>query len=195
MADVQSICRNWALQGRFLMTGRRPGRVGPPDVLVDQRNLIMAPSSEVMAMALAGRPNTRISHLYLGYVKSTGTPYVPPGLTPADTTFPVTTERGLVRVPLTFPGLLTPPDTGSDWLATFVFTVNSLTAFVAPGGPVLTGSTWLDEAGLVTATDPASSPANRTGDRVFARVRFTDVAHDDTYNLSISWGIKLIAPA
>lgn len=184
--------QNWAVMGRFRLLGHRAG-VREPEVLVDQSNMIMLPSAEVMAMALAGRSNVAVSHLYLGYATGTGVPYVPPALTPDAVVFPVTGSRGLARMPLTFPGMLS--TVGNDRLTTFNFVVNSLSGFVVGGGPPpVAGGVWFDEAGLVVATDPASSTADRTGDRVFARVRFQDVQYDDTYNLSISWGIKLVAP-
>lgn len=184
---------SWLFEGHFRMSAYSP-LTKESRILVDRRNTIMTPAALICARGLAGLPNSKISHLYLGYNNNDAYPsggYTISSSTPG---FVQNANTGFLRIPLTFEPSITD---GSDdaKLVTFSALVNQPTGFVTTGSPALNsgGANGSDffEAGLVCQTDPNGSPSNFDDDLLLARIAFERLAYDSAFNLTVSWGIKL----
>lgn len=185
---------NWLAEGHFRMSSYSP-LTGESRILVDKRNKIMYPSTEIVARGLAGLPNSAISHLYLAYNNNNAYPANGYTISENNTSFPRDAVTGLLRIPIVFPAAITPAGDGSYQRVTYNVLVHQPNSFVTTGSPSLnsgggSGSDFF-EAALVCQTDPTGSPSNLAGDRVLARVAFERLAYDQVFNLTISWGLKL----
>lgn len=184
----------WLTEGFFRMTRYSPV-TGETSLIVEKRNKIMYPSTEVVARGLAGLPNSSISHLYLAYNNNNAYPANGYVISENDTSFPRDSVTGLLRIPIVFPAAIVPAEDGSYQRLTFNVLVHQPNSYIVTDSPSLnsgggSGSDFF-EAALVCQTDPISSPSNITGDRVVARVAFERLAYDQVFNLTISWGLKL----
>lgn len=190
MKPMTDILTSWITEGHFRLTGFNP-ETKESRVFVDKKNLIMNPSAEIVARGLAGLPNAAISHLYLSY-NNNGS-YPGNGYTisnPSVTDFVKNGDTNHLRIPLTFPAIVTAPSAGSQ-LLTFNILVNQPTAFAIPTYATLGAGSKFFEAALVAQTSSSGSIADLSSDRVFSRVAFADLAYDSAFNLTITWAIKL----
>lgn len=166
--------------------------------MVAKRNTIMNSGADVLARALAGYPNAKISHMYLAYTDSqdvpVGDPYV---IDRSNSVFEIATggdvSTGYLRVPLTFPATYTTSDSDeySNNIVVFTVLINTATDYVYGGN--LNGGSKFFEAALVASFNPADTPASHASDKVFARVTFDKFDYSATTNLTISWGVKITA--
>lgn len=187
---MNDILQNWITEGHFRLSSYSP-ETNEHHVLVDKRNKIMYPSTEIVARGLAGLPNSAISHLYLAYNNDDAYPANGYTVNESDPVFPKNAATGFLRIPITLPPTISPAVDGSYQLITFTVLISQPDAFKATGSPNLTASSDFFEAALVCQTDPNGSVSNTTGDRVFSRVAFQRLQYDSTFNLTISWSIKL----
>lgn len=157
-------------------------------LLVDKPNTILYTGADLVAKALGGIPNTKISHMYLGYSNNVAIPAIDYAITKANSTFTPTTDVGYLRVPLTFPASFdTSDDTKYDSnVAVFTVLVTNADNYKVTGSPTISGSSKIFEAAL-----SASLSGLPAGDLPLARITFTPTEYDSTFNLTISWGIKI----
>lgn len=181
---------NWITEGHFRLSAFNPV-TNERAVLVDKPNKIMYPSTEIVTRGLAGLPNAAISHLYLAYNNDDAYPANGYTISESDPSFRKDAATGYLRIPITMPAAITPANDGSYQLLTFSVLVSQPDAFKVTGSPNLSNSSDFFEAALVCQTDPAGSVSNTTGDRVFSRVAFQRLQYDSTFNLTVSWAIKL----
>ena len=182
--------KNWITEGHFRLSGYS-SETGEIQVFVDKQNKIMYPSTEIVARGLSGLPNAAISHLYLAYNNDDAYPANGYTIAENNTAFQKDASSGYLRIPITMPPTITPAGDGSYQLLTFTVLVSQPSAFKVTGSPNLSNSSDFFEAALVCQTDPNGSVSNTTGDRVFSRVAFQRLAYDSTFNLTVSWAIKL----
>lgn len=183
---------SWPTQSGFFQI------LGGPDedrlTLVSKPNTILYQGADLLAELLAGQPNRRVSHFYVGYSNVATYPAANYLIDKTKPGFLNTTNQGYIRVPLTYPAALAKADTLSDNYANnlvmFSVLLNNPIGHVVPGGAALTSGTTnpsrFFEAALVCATNPAAS----SGDKVFARVSFDPITFDSSYNLTVNWGVK-----
>jgi hypothetical protein len=181
---------NWITEGHFRLSGRS-AETGECRVFIDKPNKIMYPSTEIVARGLAGLPNAAVSHLYLAYNNDDAYPANGYTISEGTTAFQKDAASGYLRIPITLPPTITPAGNGSYQTVTFTVLISQPDAFKVTGSPNLSNSSDFFEAALVCQTDPNGSVSNTTGDRVFSRVAFQRLQYDSTFNLSISWAIKL----
>jgi hypothetical protein len=165
---------------------------GNSELIIDKHNTIMYTGADVLAMALAGVDNAKISHMYLGYSTT------PPGsysIDKANSVFLADATHGYLRIPLTFPATFLSNDSTryQNNIAVFTVTLNNATGLLANGSQALTGSSQIYEAGLIAALNPNDTAFLHPNDQVFARISFTPVTYDPTFNLTVSWGVKFIS--
>ncbi len=191
---MRDILKNWLVEGHFRVAAVNRFS-GTGRVLVDKPNAIMYPATAIVARGLVGLANSAISHLYLAYNNNGAYPAGGYAITPSGVTFPKDANTGLLRIPITMPGTVSPAVDGSYQLLNFTVLVSQPNSFVVTGSPSLnsggvSGSDFF-EAALVCQTEANGSPSNTSGDLVFARVAFERLAYDEVFNLTVSWGIKL----
>lgn len=181
---------NWISEGYFRLSSYSP-TTGETKLLVDKKNKIMYPSTEVVARGLAGLPNASVSHLYLAYNNDGVYPANGYTISESDSSFELDAQSGYLRIPITMAPTITAAQDGSYQLITFTVLVNQPDAFKVTGSPNLSNASDFFEASLVCQTDPNGSVSNTVGDRVVARVAFQRLSYDSTFSLTVSWAIKL----
>ena len=162
---------------------------GEKKLLVDKDNLILRTGADVMAASLAGQPNSKISHFYIGYTSSGTTPVAPSitvGSTKAEL-FPTDATHGYLRVPLAFPASFLSEDN-------YTANVPYFTCFITNGSYTSHGATFgngvnLYTLGLVNAQNPSGS----NQDRLFSAISFTPIQYSAANGLAIKLGVTFRA--
>lgn len=165
------------------------------ELVVSKPNTILYSGSNLMAMALGGIPNAHITHLYLGYYNTTA-PANDYAITKNAYVFSPSTTQNYLRIPLTFPAsfevsdsVYTIPGKGDGNIVVFTILVKNPDSYKFTSTPALiSGTSNFFEAGLV-----ASLKGTVNSDVPLARVAFAPVTYDSTFNLSISWGVKIVS--
>ena len=167
---------------------------GRSTLQVDKKNTIMYNGASILARALGGIPNTKVSHMYLGFTNTTApSTWV---IDKANPNFPaVATTTDYLRIPLTFPASYT--YIGSNYsdakpnVVVFTVLVNDLNTYKV-GALTLGVDSKFFEAALVSSLSNVIET-----DVVLARVSFntTRVTYDSTQSLNISWGVKFTCEA
>ncbi len=178
----------------FFKVWKSDPKTGKSEILVDKRNTVLNTGADLLALALSGRPNAKISHMYLEYTNET--PGAVPTVTATDTTFPISPIAGYIRSPLTFPAVFTTEENYENNIVVFTVMLSSTAGLVA-GDPVqepLTSAlSSITGAGLVAALDPSGTSASHPSDKAFARIAFEPIVYDADFNLTISWGVRFVA--
>ena len=161
---------------------------GRSTLVVDKPNTILYTGADLVAKALGGVPNTKISHMYLGYTNDRSYPGTGYAITKTNSTFTPTANRGFIRVPLTFPASFdTSASSYLSNIAVFTVLVANAASYVTTDSPTLTsGASLFYEAALV-----ASLTGLASGDVPLARIAFTPTEYDSAFGATISWGIKI----
>jgi len=175
-------------------------KTGQRELVVDKKNMILYQGADLLAYALAGVKNAKISHMYVGY-KTTAdiTGFVPPTIdkeysnkfTDYDNASGLE-DLGYLRLPLAFtPSYLSTTDYENN---TVVFT-----AVVSTNTSAFDGADFFDSGNATpshlfeVALVAALSPSNATGDNIVARGNCEPIVYDSNYNLTIAWGIQFLA--
>ena len=162
---------------------------GDKELLVDKPNLIVRQGASIMASALAGQPNSGISHFYIGYNTDIGFNDQPAAaLTDTCASFSSVAPYGYLRLPLAFP---------PSFLAETNYSLNVpyFTTFItAASGAYQNGATFgnnvrLFSLGLVNAQNPSGD----NQDRLFSKVSFGPITFNSTQGLAITWGVTFRA--
>lgn len=170
------------------------------ELVVDKRNMILYQGADLLAFALAGVKNARISHMYVGYKTAADiTGFVPPTIDKDYSNqfidYNNTTgleDLGYLRVPLAFtPSYLSTTNYENN---TVLFTSVVSNNTVPFGGSDFNDSgdiapSHLFEVALVASLDPTSAAK----DKIFSRANFSPITYDANYNLTITWGIQFNA--
>jgi hypothetical protein len=162
---------------------------GDKKLLLEKKNLILKTGADVMASALAGLPNSKITHFYVGYTTSGTTP-VAPSITAASTkanVFPTDSTHGYLRVPLAFPpGFLQESGYSGN--------VPYFTTFITNGSFTSSGAAFADGANLYTlGLVNAQNPSGSNQDRLFSAITFTPITYQVAHGLAITWGVTFRA--
>lgn len=175
-------------------------KTGQRELVVSKKNMILYQGADLLAFALAGVKNAKVSHMYVGY-KTTAdiTGFVPPTIDKeysnkfSDYDDAVGLEDlGYLRLPMAFtPSYLNTTDYENNTVVFTSVVSNNTSAFdgadffdSGSGTP-----SHLFEVALVAALDPTSA----SEDKIFSRANFDPIVYDANYNLTISWGIQFLA--
>lgn len=184
------------MEGHFRVTGVDP-TTKQFRVFVDKKNTIMQDASLIVANGFVGNTNSSITHLYLAFSNDPTYPAADYVINFDDTTFLIddTEKVSCLRIPLTFPPIISSLADPGEILVSFNILVNQpgIYEMLSPG--ILNDDTSdpskFFEAALVNQSTANATPLNPVGDRILARVAFDPLAYDSTFNLTVSWGIKL----
>lgn len=162
-------------------------KTGKKELVLEKNNLILIQGTQVLAAALGGLANSFVNTFYIGYNNNISFTYPTidiqysqpfNGLSIAD-------GFGYLREPVSFnPNFLSDAGYVNN---TVIFTVMISDATAFYGNAFTTGVSQIYECALVV------SNGNPTQDLVFSRVNFNQLQYDNSYNLTISWGIKFQA--
>ncbi len=157
------------------------------DLVVDKPNMVLYEGGDIVALAIAGEANSKITHFYVGYYSAAGV-FVAPTISKADNraSFEAFTGNfGYLRLPLSVsPSFVA--DTNYD-NNNSVFTTVVTTATPEAGAAFIPGTSQIYEVGLVCER----SPNDKTKDLIFARANFNPITFVSSHNLTISWMIKI----
>lgn len=160
---------------------------GESQLLKDTRNTILYTGADLLALALSGRANSGISHIYVGYNNNAAFDINDePAVTKSSTTFRSDGDYGYVRVPLTFPASFT---TEANYSNNSTFFTIMLTNPPSAVGAAFGNTSKIFTIGLAAALNPSGS----NQDKMFSRAQFTPVTYDSTFGLTVTWGVKFIA--
>ncbi|NBQ67620.1 MAG: hypothetical protein EBU46_01835 [Nitrosomonadaceae bacterium] len=162
-------------------------KTGEKALLKDVRNTIVYSGADILAYALAGKPNSAISHFYLGYNNNEAFNVNDvAAVTKSSTGMASTGDFGYIRVPLSFPASFSAESNYSH--NTAFFTV-MITNPPIPTGAEFGSSSKIYAAGLVVAGNPEGS----NQDKLFSKAQFAPITYDPSFGLTITWGVKFTA--
>ena len=160
---------------------------GVTEVVVDKKNLVLNMGAQVLSYALSGKPSYNISGFYIGYNNTNS--FTPPVI---NTTYSVpfssfTAPFGYLRQGLSFaPSYLASSSVYTDNTSFYTTQVSSANAF--GGAAFINGTSNIYEVALIAQPNPS----NASTDLVFSRVNFNPILWDNSFSLSITWGIQFL---
>jgi uncharacterized membrane protein YkvA (DUF1232 family) len=160
---------------------------GEKKLVLEKDNLILRMGANVLAYALAGQPASNVSTMYIGFNNNTSFTYptIDVSYSQPFNQLSIPAGFGYLREPLSFsPNFLS--DSGyTDNTVIFTTMISSASAFY--GNTFTSGTSQIYECALVVT--PTNNAAD---DLVFSRINFSQIEYDDSYNLTISWGVKFL---
>ena len=158
---------------------------GEKTLLVEKNNLIVNQGADILANAMAGTPNSAISHFYINYA-STSPSLVSPTSTDTIASFASDGTHGYVRIPLAFSPALT-----NDGSGNYVSNVVYFTSFLTNGGNFTTSGLAFTNGVYLYALGLINGGANSNGslDRLFSKTTFGPITWNAANGLAISWGV------
>lgn len=190
MANTEILTVPNSLTG-FIKIWRADKLTGQEELIVDKKNMILKGGAQIIAHSLAGKPESKIWGMYIGYYNGTGDPPTP--IIDIDYTAPFinyASPLGYLREPLTFsPSYLSSP--GYEAYENTVLFSTMITTASKAGGADFNTSSQIYEVALVSVPDTN----NPIKDTVFSRTSFNPVQYNSNYNFTITWGVRIIVPA
>lgn len=167
----------------FVKIWRVHKETGSKELVVDKKNLVLKQGAKVLASALAGITNAKISKMYIGFnnAGSFTAPVIDVDYSEPFNQLSIPDGFGYLREPLSLPPSLTSYSGYDSNIVTFTTIISSSTAFY--GNVFTSGTSNIYEVALVAALSNDSSD-----DLVYARVGFDQITYNDNYALTISWG-------
>ena len=172
----------------FIRIWKTDFKTGNTSVVVSKKNTVLNQGADLLAQAIVGQVNSKISHFYIGYINSNTTPSSADVVDKAEPNFPISTTVGYLRIPLTYPASFMADAGYSNNKPIFSILLTNAALNKVGISPVFDATSWIREVGLV-----ASAGSSETTDKVFSRATFTPVQNDPSYGLTIAWGIKFTA--
>lgn len=158
---------------------------GAQTLLVSKPNTILKQGAKIITHALAGLPGYQVRYLYVGYCNNLS--FTPPVID-VDYSVPFSGLPGgfgYLREAISFSPSFN-SDSGYDRNCVY-FTATVSNASSGSGATFTSGTSKIYEIGLV-----ASPTGNVSDDLVLARANFNSVTYDNTENLVITWGVKIL---
>lgn len=172
---------------------------GEKQLLIDKPNMILNEGADILAQAIAGAENAKISHIYIGYKNTTDLDFTKPHIDPEySVKFTYYTgsgdyaDFGYLRLPLSYsPSFIAQPGFNNN-IVIFTTTIASNNLDNSKGQPFQDSGqeppSRIFEVALVAALDPTSS----LQDKVFSRANFSPLLYDSNFNLTITWGVQFL---
>lgn len=171
----------------FIKIWSSDSNTGESKLLLEHRNTILYQGADLLAAALTGQANAKITHFYLGYNNASS--FTPVAVDKANSQFKIDSDYNYLKIPLTFPATFLKEPNYENNIPVFTVLLSNPNDYRVGLTPSFNSSSKMFEVGLVAALVTGSN----TGDKVFARAQFTNITYDSTHNLTISWGIKFTA--
>jgi uncharacterized membrane protein YkvA (DUF1232 family) len=184
--DIAAESFSTAFKG-FVKVWKTHKTTGEKKLVLEKDNLILAMGANVLAYALAGQQSSNVSTMYVGYNNNSSFSYptIDTAYSQPFNGLSIGAGFGYLREPLSFsPNFLS--DAGyTDNTVIFTTMISSASAFY--GNTFTSGTSQIYECALVVT--PTNNAAD---DLVFSRINFSQIEYDDSYNLTISWGVKFL---
>lgn len=191
----------------FIKVWKINTQTGVSELVIDKKNLILYQGSDLLALALGGVKNAKISNLYVGYTNialedawaisplSINKDYsTQPFSAYGSSGAPFNLHSGYLRLPLSYAPMY--QASSSDYTSNqVIFSATIGTNVTATGGEAFqyvqssSSPSHVHEVALAAALDPG----NPAKDLFFSRASFTPIPVDQNYNLAISWGIQFLS--
>ena len=188
--DLKEVPTNYTLNkdGKgFIRIWKHDTKTGATELITHKANTILYNGADLLAKALAGLPNSGISHFYVGFSNDPDFDVEDmPAVTKEDNTFSSSGDFGYLRVPLSFPASFGNED-NYDGNTAFFTTI--ITDPPTATGAAFGSSSRIFALGLVSA----GNPTNDSADVVFSKVQFSEILFDPAFNLTVTWGVKFLA--
>lgn len=186
MLTTENLAADKALSG-FVKIWKTDPSTGESSLVVDKPNLILRGGTKIIAQALGGTPGYNIWGMYIGYNNQLS--FIAPNIE-VNYTNPFSGfsgNFGYLREPLTFtPNYLS---TSGGYDSNTVLFSTMVTSATKAGGANFDTTCSIYEVALIAA--PTGAVA---GDVVFSRTNFNPIKYDNTYNFTITWGVRILLP-
>lgn len=187
MSTMENLHASKSLEG-FIKIWQTDPSSGNSTLLVDKRNMILKGGAKIISHTLAGRQESKIWGMYIGYNNSSGeflNKVIDVDYTEQFPSF--TAPYGYLREPLTFtPSLVS--STGYDENTVLFSTM--ITSASSAGGAEFNTSSKMYEVALIAAPELS----NISKDIVFSRTNFNPIQYNSSYNFTITWGVRILLP-
>ncbi len=175
----------------FIKIWQTNPKTGESELLVDKPNTILYQGADILSLALAGRRNSGISHMYVGFCNDLDGVFTKPTINKeySNRFQDFADPFGYLRLPLAFPASFLNTTNYENNISIYTTVIS---ASDSQGGATFQASSpasWIYEIALVAATEPADD----SGDMIFSRANFNAIQYATNYNLTISWGVKFQA--
>lgn len=185
MSTSEMLSVNKYLKG-FVKVWKHDPHTGESFLVVDKPNMILKGGAKLLTHSLAGDSSFKIWGMYIGYNNSPS--FTKPEIT-VDYGNPFggfTAPFGYLREPLTFsPNYLSSEGYEQN---TVLFSTMITSASAAGGANFEDGVSQIYEVALVAAPDEGDP----TKDIVFSRTNFNSIVYNDSYNFTITWGVRIL---
>ena len=187
MSTTEILTANDALKG-FVKIWKTDPVTGESSLLVDKPNLILKGGAKIITQLLGGNTSYGIWGMYIGY--NNNATFTPPVIDIDYTnTFAARADAnfGYLREPLTFSPSYS---SSAGYDSNTVLFSTMLTSSTKQAGANFNNDSNVYEVALISApavADPAK-------DVVFSRTNFNPVKYDNTFNFTITWGVRILLP-
>jgi hypothetical protein len=187
MPTTENLHASKSLEG-FVKIWQFDPKSGASTLLVDKKNMILKGGAKLITHCLAGRPESKIWGMYIGYNNSSGE-FLKPDID-VDYSNPFagfSSPFGYLREPLTFtPNFIS--SVGYDENTVLFSTM--VTSATSAGGAEFNETSKIYEVALVAA--PQTQDVSQ--DVVFSRTNFNPIQYNSSYNFTITWGVRILLP-
>lgn len=179
----------------FIKIWRTNIQTGESELLIDKPNMILYQGADLLSLSLSGRKNAYISHLYIGYHNAATGVFTKPTIDKAysEPIQDYADPFGYLRLPLTFPATFLNQENYNYNTGVYTVVISSATKWTSASADFQTSASgdpsWIFEIGLVASLNSA----NDSEDIVFSRANFEPIKYESGYNLTISWGVQILA--
>lgn len=171
----------------FIKVWQFDPKTGKSWLVKEINNTILYGGADLLAYALAGKANSGISHMYVGFNNNASFDIAAePAVTKGSTTFRTDGDYGYVRVPLTFPAAF---QAQANYDHNTVFFTVMLTNPPDSEGAEFNDDSKIHTIGLCAALNPSGND----NDVIFSRAQFTPITYDPAFGLTVTWGVRFTA--
>lgn len=187
MATSEILKANQSLAG-FIKIWKTDPDTGESFLIVDKPNLILKGGAKILAQTLGGNSSYNIWGMYIGYNNTAS--FTAPNIDiEYSNTFAARADAsfGYLREPITF----TPTfSSSSGYDSNTVLFSTMITSATRVAGALFNSNSRIYEVALIAA--PSVNDVSK--DVVFSRTNFNPILYDNTYNFTVTWGVRILLP-
>lgn len=170
----------------FIKIWSSNSQTGEKKLLIDKSNTILNQGSDLLAFCLTGKPNSGISHLYLGYNNTPSFPGTGVNIDKTDPSMRIDANYGYLRIPLSYAPSFLKSEGYLNNIPVFSILLSNPASYIVGASPTFDDNSYMYEIALAAETVPGT-PAS---DMVFSKADFGPLVYSQEHNLTISWGIS-----